>query len=137
MICTLNLKNIILLVLFSDFINYKYVMIMASEISKMVMETMLTLITTAFAFVAGLAWNEAIQKLIEEFYTAGGAVTGLLIYAVIVTIVAVVVTVLLARIAVKWVLILIKNKYPFLFFLENSFFAFEVIDYFPNSSTVF
>lgn len=61
------------------------------------METMLTLITTAFAFVAGLAWNEAIQKLIEEFYTAGGAVTGLLIYAVIVTIVAV----LLARIAGK------------------------------------
>lgn len=101
------------------------------------METMLTLITTAFAFVAGLAWNEAIQKLIEEFYTAGGAVTGLLIYAVIVTIVAVVVTVLLARIQVKWVLILIKNKYPFLFFLENSFFAFEVIDYFPNYSSVF
>lgn len=67
----------------------------------MIMETMLTLITTAFAFVAGLAWNEAIQKLIEEFYTAGGAVTGLLIYAVIVTIVAVVVDVLLARIAGK------------------------------------
>lgn len=67
----------------------------------MIMETMLTLITTEFAFVAGLAWNEAIQKLIEEFYTAGGAVTGLLIYAVIVTIVAVVVTVLLARIAGK------------------------------------
>lgn len=63
----------------------------------MIMETMLTLITTAFAFVAGLAWNEAIQKFIEEFYTAGGAVTGLLIYAVIVTIVAV----LLARIAGK------------------------------------
>lgn len=74
---------------------------MDSEISKMIMETILTLITTAFAFVAGLAWNEAIQKLIEEFYTAGGAVTGLLIYAVIVTIVAVVVTVLLARIAGK------------------------------------
>ena len=74
---------------------------MDSEISKMIMETMLTLITTAFAFVAGLAWNEEIQKLIEEFYTAGGAVTGLLIYAVIVTIVAVVVTVLLARIAGK------------------------------------
>jgi C4-dicarboxylate transporter len=67
----------------------------------MIMKIMLTLITTAFAFVAGLAWNEAIQKLIEEFYTAGGAVTGLLIYAVIVTIVAVVVTVLLARIAGK------------------------------------
>lgn len=82
---------------------------MASEISKMIMETMLTLITTAFAFVAGLAWNEAIQKLIEEFYTAGGAVTGLLIYAVIVTIVAVVVTVLLARIAGKMAIDLDKD----------------------------
>lgn len=98
-------------------------MIMDSEISKMIMETMLTLITTAFAFVAGLAWNEAIQKLIEEFYTAGGAVTGLLIYAVIVTIVAVVVTVLLARIVEKWVLILIKTKYPFLFFFQKFFFV--------------
>ena len=75
----------------------------------MIMETMLTLITTAFAFVAGLAWNEAVQKLIEEFYTAGGAVTGLLIYAVIVTSVAVVVTVLLARIAGKMVIDLDKE----------------------------
>ena len=74
---------------------------MANEVTKLIIETILGLITTAFAFVAGLAWNEAIQKLIEEFYTAGGAVTGLLIYAVIVTIVAVVVTVLLARIAGK------------------------------------
>ena len=46
-----------------------------------------------------MEWSNT--KLIEEFYTAGGAVTGLLIYAVIVTIVAVVVTVLLARIAGK------------------------------------
>ena len=74
---------------------------MANEVTKLIIETILGLITTAFAFVAGLAWNEAIQKLIEEFYTAGGAVTGLLIYAVIVTIVAVVVTVLLARIVGK------------------------------------
>lgn len=89
----------------------------------MIMETMVTLIITAFAFVAGLAWNEAIQKLIEEFYTAGGAVTGLLIYAVIVTIVAVVVTVLLARIAGKMGINMIKNKYPFLFFFGKFFFC--------------
>ena len=86
------------------------------------METMLTLITTAFAFVAGLAWNEAIQKLIEEFYTAGGAVTGLLIYAVIVTIVAVVVTVLLARIAGKMGLDLDKESISFFIFFFGKFF---------------
>lgn len=45
--------------------------------------------------------NELIQKLIAEFYTVEWAVTGLLIYAVIVTIVAVVVSVLLARMADK------------------------------------
>lgn len=83
------------------------------------METMLTLITTAFAFVAGLAWNEAIQKLIEEFYTAGGAVTGLLIYAVIVTIVAV----LLARIAGKMGIDLDKEYISFFIFFGKFFFC--------------
>ena len=39
---------------------------MASQVGKLIMETILGLITTAFAFVAGLAWNNAIQKLIEE-----------------------------------------------------------------------
>ena len=74
---------------------------MASEITKLIMETILGLITTAFAFVAGLAWNEAIQKLIEKFIGGGDALPSLFIYAVVVTIVAVVVTVLLARVAGK------------------------------------
>lgn len=38
---------------------------MANEVTKLIIETILGLITTAFAFVAGLAWNDAIQKLIE------------------------------------------------------------------------
>lgn len=38
---------------------------MANEVTKMIMETILALITTAFAFVAGEAWNSAIQALIE------------------------------------------------------------------------
>lgn len=65
------------------------------------METILGLITTAFAFVAGLAWNDAIQKLIEQFIGTGDALPSLFIYAIIVTIVAVIVTVLLARVAGK------------------------------------
>lgn len=74
---------------------------MASEVSKLIMETILGLITTAFAFVAGLAWNDAIQKLIEQFIGTGDALPSLFIYAIIVTIVAVIVTVLLARVAGK------------------------------------
>ena len=74
---------------------------MATEVGKLIMETILGLITTAFAFVAGLAWNDAIQKLIEEFVGTGSALTSLFTYAIIVTIIAVIVTVLLARFAAK------------------------------------
>ena len=74
---------------------------MASEVGKLIMETILGLITTAFAFVAGLAWNDAIQKLIEQIVGSGDALSSLFTYAIIVTIIAVVVTVLLARFAAK------------------------------------
>ena len=74
---------------------------MANEVTKLIMETILGLITTAFAFVAGLAWNGAIQKLIEQFIGTGDAIPSLLTYAIIVTIIAVIVTVLIARIAGK------------------------------------
>ena len=74
---------------------------MANEVTKLIMETILGLITTAFAFVAGLAWNGAIQKLIEQFIGTGDALPSLFIYAIVVTILAVIVTVLLARVAGK------------------------------------
>jgi len=74
---------------------------MASEVSKLIVETILGLITTAFAFVAGLAWNDAIQKLIEQFIGTGDALPSLFIYAIVVTVVAVIVTVILARVAGK------------------------------------
>ena len=71
------------------------------EIGQPVIKTIITLVTTAFGLVAGLAWNDAIQKLIESVMGAGDALTGLFIYAVVVTIIAVVVTILLARVAAK------------------------------------
>ncbi|MBP3791009.1 MAG: hypothetical protein ILA26_03165 [Methanobrevibacter sp.] len=74
---------------------------MASEVTKLIMETILGLITTAFAFVAGLAWNDAIQKLIESVIGTGDALPSLFVYAIVVTIVAVLVTVILARVAGK------------------------------------
>ncbi|MBO7716124.1 MAG: hypothetical protein J6S85_21345 [Methanobrevibacter sp.] len=65
------------------------------------MKTIITLVTTAFGLVAGLAWNDAIQKLIETLVGTGDALNGLFIYAIVVTIIAVVVTIILARIAAK------------------------------------
>ena len=72
---------------------------MADNVTKLIMETILALITTAFAFVAGEAWNSAIQKLIESIIGAGDALPSLFTYAIAVTIIAVVVTVLIARVA--------------------------------------
>ena len=36
-----------------------------SDVGQTVIKTIITLVTTAFGLVAGLAWNDAIQKLIE------------------------------------------------------------------------
>ena len=74
---------------------------MASEVTKLIMETILGLITTAFAFVAGLAWNNAIQALIEQYVGTGSALSRLFTYAIIVTVIAALVTVILARFAAK------------------------------------
>ena len=74
---------------------------MANDVSKLIMETILGLITTAFAFVAGLAWNDAIQALITELVGTGNALSSLFTYAIIVTVIAVLVTVILARFAAK------------------------------------
>ena len=70
-----------------------------SDVGKEVINTVITLVTTAFGLVAGLAWNDAIQALIGQFFEAGSALTGQIIYAVIVTVIAVIVTILLARMA--------------------------------------
>ena len=76
-------------------------LILVVMVAKTVMKTIITLVTTAFGLVAGLAWNDAIQKLIESVMGAGDALSGLFIYAIVVTIIAVVVTILLARVAAK------------------------------------
>ncbi len=55
------------------------------------------LITAAFGLVAALAWNGAIQALFKEIFGTTDTLTGQLIYAVIVTIVAVVATLMIAR----------------------------------------
>ncbi|QHN08070.1 DUF5654 family protein [Methanothermobacter sp. THM-2] len=67
------------------------------EFKLEVLKTMGTLITTAFGLIAALAWNEAIKALITQFFKAGNELTGLFVYALIVTILAVIATILIAR----------------------------------------
>ncbi len=57
------------------------------------------LVTTAFAFVAGLAWNQAILAIFKAYLGSPDSIPANLAYAIIITIIAVLVTVWLARAA--------------------------------------
>lgn len=66
---------------------------------------MLSLATSGLGLVAALAWNELIQEVVNEYIKplVGGSsgIISLLIYAVLVTLLAVVVTYNLSKIARK------------------------------------
>jgi len=71
---------------------------MASNKFKIqLLETTAALVTAAFGLVAALAWNEAIKAIIAEFLGSDGTLVGNLVYAIIVTIIAVIATLLVAR----------------------------------------
>lgn len=66
---------------------------------------MLTLSTSAFGLVAALAWNSLIQELVNSYVKkllpGGSGIISLLIYALIVTILTVIVTYQLSKISNK------------------------------------
>jgi hypothetical protein len=55
------------------------------------------LVTVAFGLVAALAWNGAIQAIFKAVFGTTDTITGQLIYAIIVTIIAVIATIMIAR----------------------------------------
>lgn len=57
-----------------------------------------TLINSAFALVAALAWNEAIKALIDQFFPAGSALYSKLVYALVLTVIVVLVSMKLTKI---------------------------------------
>jgi predicted permease len=80
----------------------------AQAASTVVISTIVSLVTSAFGFVAALAWNSAIQKVLEETVmpNLGGRLGDggvLVVYALLVTLLAIVVVFLLNRIASRWV----------------------------------
>lgn len=63
----------------------------------LVLDKMSALITAAFGLVAALAWNEAIKAIFKEIFGAADSIVPMLAYAIVVTIVAVILTILVAR----------------------------------------
>ena len=66
-----------------------------------VIEKIAALMTAACGLVAALAWNAAIIELVAQFLDTGDALMGYVIYAVIVTVIAVLATIIIARAANK------------------------------------
>ncbi|MDD1770558.1 MAG: DUF5654 family protein [Methanomassiliicoccales archaeon] len=65
-----------------------------------VMETIASLMTAAFGLVAALAWNDAIKTAIQNLF-GNDVGLGQFAYAIIVTIIAVVATIIIARALAK------------------------------------
>jgi len=63
------------------------------------LQTMIALASAAFGVVAALAWNSAITALVKQIFGSGAQIVSLFIYAIIVTILAVIVMVQLGKLA--------------------------------------
>jgi len=66
-----------------------------------VIEKIAALLTAAFGLVAALAWNGAIQAIFKELFGSAESLIPMIVYAVVVTIIAVLATIWIGRIAEK------------------------------------
>jgi uncharacterized membrane protein len=71
------------------------------HMQKEVIEKIAALITAAFGLIAALAWNTAIQEIFRLIFGEQSGVLAMIFYAVVVTIIAVVVTIWIGRVAEK------------------------------------
>ena len=71
------------------------------ETNKKVITQTLGFISSAFVLIAALAWNEAIKELISQYLPASSGLISKLIYAIIVTVIAVIITSKLSKIGEK------------------------------------
>ena len=61
------------------------------------LEATASLIIAAFGLVAALAWNEAIKAIVREVFGSSDDLIGMVVYALIVTVVAVTATIIITR----------------------------------------
>ena len=84
-----------------------------SRFSKEAVATMIALASAAFGVVAALAWNTAITAAFDEWFkSAENRISALFVYAIVVTLIGVVVIVLLGRIAARINAEPVEFKYP-------------------------
>ena len=72
-----------------------------APLKQEVLDKIAALITAAFGLVAALAWNDAIKAVFKEIFGTADAVGPMLAYAVSITMIAVILTIIVARAAAK------------------------------------
>lgn len=72
-----------------------------SSIRQEILDKIAALVTAAFGLVAALAWNDAIKLMFKELFGTQEQVGPMVIYALVVTIIAVILTIIVARAASK------------------------------------
>jgi len=65
-------------------------------------KTVSTMVVAAFSLVAALAWNNAITETLQRYLNPGSRILSWFLYAVIVTLIAVLVTYYVGRISAKF-----------------------------------
>jgi multisubunit Na+/H+ antiporter MnhG subunit len=70
-------------------------------LNKDVIKALAGLITAAFGLVAALAWNTAIQEIFRVAFGEQSGVLAMIVYAVVVTIIAVIATIGIGRVAAR------------------------------------
>ena len=73
----------------------------AKEKTRMILQTMITLASAALGLVAALAWNEAIKAFIKEILGEGEGLAALFLYAIMATVIAIAVLLILANAAAR------------------------------------
>lgn len=76
----------------------------AKSFHRELIQQLVTLATSAFGLVAALAWNEAIQQAVKDFIEPtipGSGLVSKLVYALLVTLLAVLITYQLSSLASK------------------------------------
>lgn len=68
---------------------------------KEIIEKISSLAVAAFGLVAALAWNGAIQAIFKQVFGTAEGIGPMLTYAVVVTVIAVIVTIWIAKVAGK------------------------------------
>lgn len=69
--------------------------------TRIIIQTMITLASAALGLVAALAWNEAIRETIIRVLGKDEGLLGLYIYAILATVIAIVVLLILGRAAAR------------------------------------